>query len=147
MQNHFFTSIVIAFVLLSCKAQQTSVSPSQGEPVTVITTLDSNKWYLTKIHQQEDVITVTTRKAFIRFNEAKGSAGGNGSCNSFGSALLVKGNMISFSNIFSTKMYCDQVQEVENAFLGQLSKVTRYDVKGKSLLLYNGEKLLLEFEE
>ena len=42
-------------------------------------------------------------------------------------------------------MYCEQVQQIENKFLGSLEKVTRYEIKDKSLFLYIDKNLLLEF--
>jgi len=44
-------------------------------------------------------------------------------------------------------MYCEQVQSIENKFLGSLEKVTHYEIKDKSLLLYSDKNLLLEFAE
>jgi heat shock protein HslJ len=85
-------------------------------------------------------------KAFIRFDKEKASAGGNGSCNSFGSTTIVNGNELNFKNIFSTKMYCEQVQAIENKFLGSLEKITRYEIKDKTLKLYNDKELILEFD-
>jgi len=144
MQN-LFISIAIVLAGLSCKAPQTSTS-SLEENQTAVSLIDSVKWRLIKIHMpsgsQPETITVTGAKAFIRFDQVKGSAGGNGSCNSFGSTMKLKGNEISFTNIFSTKMYCDEVQSIENAFLGQLQKIT-----GNNLFLRDGDRVLLEFEK
>lgn len=106
--------------------------------------LYNTKWLLKKIHDSGNNEIVNT-KAFIRFDKEKGSAGGNGSCNSFGSSAIINGNDVSFKNIFSTKMYCEQVQQIENKFLGSLGKVTRFEIKGKSLFLYNDKDQLLEF--
>jgi len=108
------------------------------------TPLYNTKWSLKKIHGNSNEEMVNT-KAFIRFDKEKGSAGGNGSCNSFGSSSTINGNEVSFKNVFSTKMYCEQVQQIENKFLGNLEKVTRYEIKDKSLLLYKDKELLLEF--
>jgi len=108
------------------------------------TPLYNTKWSLKKIHDNSNEEMVNT-KAFIRFDKEKGSAGGNGSCNSFGSSSTINGNEVSFKNVFSTKMYCEQVQQIENKFLGNLEKVTRYEIKDKSLLLYKDKELLLEF--
>ena len=58
---------------------------------------------------------------------------------------LLMATKSSFKNIFSTKMYCEQVQQIENKFLGSLEKVTRYEIKDKSLFLYKDKELLLEF--
>jgi len=102
------------------------------------------KWSLKKIHNNGNEEIVNT-KAFIRFDKEKGSAGGNGSCNSFGSSAAINGNEVSFKNIFSTKMYCEQVQQIESKFLGSLEKAARYEIKDKSLFLYGDKHLLLEF--
>ena len=107
--------------------------------------LYDTKWSLKKIHSETGVDEVVT-KAFIKFNDAKNSAGGNGSCNSFGSTAVVSGNAISIKDIFSTKMYCEGVQQTEDAFFKQLAKVNRFEVKGKALTLYLDKNVLLEFE-
>ena len=121
---------------ISCKSSKETMQSS--------TPLYNTKWVLKKIHNNSNEESVNT-KAFIRFDKEKGSAGGNGSCNNFGSSPTFNGNEVSFKNIFSTKMYCAQVQQIENKFLGSLEKVTRYEIKGKSLFLYKDKELLLEF--
>ena len=108
------------------------------------TPLFDTKWSLKKIHENGNGEVVNT-KAFIRFDKEKNSAGGNGSCNSFGSTASVSGSEVSFKNIFSTKMYCEQVQQVESKYLSHLGKVTRYEIKDKKLLLYADKELMLEF--
>ena len=117
---------------------------SAKETMQSTTPLYNTKWSLKKIHSNGNEEIVNT-KAFIRFDKEKGSAGGNGSCNSFGSTATINGDKVSFKNVFSTKMYCEQIQQVENKFLGSLEKVTRYEIKDKSLLLYSDKILLLEF--
>jgi heat shock protein HslJ len=99
---------------------------------------------LNKIYTEEGVREVNT-KAFIRFDKEKNSAGGNGSCNTFGSTTTINGNEVSFKNIFSTKMYCEGVQSLEDVYLRQLEKVTRFEVVAKKLRLLQDDKLLLEF--
>ena len=107
--------------------------------------LYDTKWSLKKIHTEIGIQDVQT-KAFIKFNEEKKSAGGNGSCNTFGSSIMIHNNQVSFKNIFSTKMYCEDVQQIENIFLNQLGKVNRFEIKNKTLFLYNDKDVLLEFE-
>ncbi|HEV7781543.1 MAG TPA: META domain-containing protein [Chitinophagaceae bacterium] len=108
--------------------------------------LYETKWLLRKIHTENGVEDVNT-KAFIKFDETKKSAGGNGSCNSFGSTVEIKGNEINFMNVFSTKIYCEGVQKTEDAFFRGLEKATRYEIKDKTLLIYNSNDLLLEFTD
>lgn len=123
-------------ITISCK--------SVKETMKTTTPLFDTKWSLKKIYSEGKAETVNT-KAFIRFDKEKGSAGGNGSCNSFGSNATINGSEISLKNIFSTKMFCEQVQQIENKYLGSLGKVSRYEIKDKSLFLYSDKDLLLEF--
>jgi len=136
MKQLYFTCIAIILLIASC----TSAKEIMGQPMPLYNT----RWSLKKVYTNGKEETVNT-KAFIRFDKDKGSAGGNGSCNSFGSTVTINGNNVSFKNIFSTKMYCEQVQQIENKFLSSLEKITRYEIKDKTLLLYGDQYLLLEF--
>jgi len=130
--------VCIGIVLFtgSCKTSK--------ETMKATTPLFDTKWSLKRIYDSGKEETVNT-KAFIRFDKEKGSAGGNGSCNSFGSTTSVNGNEVSFKNIFSTKMYCEQVQLIENKYFGKLGKANRFEIKDKSLTLYQDKEKLLEF--
>ena len=59
--------------------------------------LYDTKWSLDKIHTETGVEEVLT-KAFIKFDREKKSAGGNGSCNTFGSSFTLSDDEISFKN-------------------------------------------------
>jgi len=133
-----FTAICAAIFILTASCVSTKETAMQKKSLYGI------KWSLKKIHSDSGVEDVQT-KAFIKFDEAKQSAGGNGSCNSFGGNSTITRNEISIKNIFSTKMYCEDVQRTEDIFLKQLEKVNRYEIAGTSLSLYQGEKILLEF--
>jgi heat shock protein HslJ len=117
----------------------------KNENSTQTSTLYDTKWKLNKIHIADSVEEVTN-KAFIKFNQSTKSAGGNGGCNVFGSSITVSGNTVSFKDIFSTKMYCEGVQQTEDAFFKQLGKVNRFEIKDKVLLLYKDKSLLLGLE-
>ena len=85
-------------------------------------------------------------EAFIRFDEQKKSAGGNGGCNVFGGELTKTGNRIKISNIISTKMFCDERFRVENKFLASLDRVTNYEIRNGKLFLMVNNRVVLEFE-
>ena len=93
-----------------------------------------------------DTTEVVSKKAFIQFDSANGKVGGNGSCNSFGSALTLDGEKINISKVFSTKMFCEGVQQIEDNFLKQLEKLNRFEINDTVLLLYQDEQMLLEFK-
>ena len=131
-----YFSYAAAILLLSCG--------STKETMQTTTPLYNTRWSLKKIYTGE-VTQVVETKAFMRFDKEKGSAGGNGSCNNFGSTLTINDNEVTFKNIFSTKMYCDSVQQIENGFLKRLGNANRFEIKDKSLFLYRDKEKLLEF--
>lgn len=112
---------------------------------TVKADLYTNKWRLKTIYGQHSAAYIYT-DAFIRFDEANKQAGGNGSCNSFGGSVTISDDQLKFGALFATKMYCEDVQQIEHDFFAALGKVTRFEIKENILLLYQGELLLLEFE-
>ena len=136
MKQLYFICVTLIIFTSSCKSPKEAMQSS--------TALYNTKWSLIKIHGNGNEEIVNT-KAFIRFDNEKGSAGGNGSCNSFGSTASINGNEVSFKNIFSTKMYCDQVQQIENKYFGKLEKVNRFEIKEKELVLYHDQEKLLGF--
>jgi heat shock protein HslJ len=140
-----FFSLTIAFLFFSCAEKIHSMeSASKQTDASVI--LNAHKWYLKKIYKDTDTTEVINKKAFIQLDSANGKVGGNGSCNSFGGALTLDGEKISISKVFSTKMFCEGVQQTEDNFLKQLEKVNRFEIKDTVLLLYQDEQMLLEFE-
>lgn len=104
------------------------------------------KWTLVKLLDNTGKETTVNPGSFIRFNAAKKSAGGNGGCNAFGSTLAVNGHTIHITEMISTKMFCDGIQNAEDAYFKALGRVDRYELKGKELFLYQGEKLVMEFK-
>src|SRR6187399_853331 len=136
MNQLYFICITLVIFASSCKSSKETMRSS--------TPLYNTKWSLKKIHDNGKEEIVNT-KAFIRFDKEKGSAGGNGSCNSFGSSTTINANEVSFKNIFSTKMYCEAVQKIETHFFSRLENANRFGIKEKILSLYHDKELLLEF--
>lgn len=143
----FITAALTATLMSCANSKQATKTEAGKESVVIADSLYGPKWYLTRIHEGNNVREVTARKAFIRFNREQGSAGGNGSCNSFGSTLKANGNTISITDIFSTKMYCEGVQPIEDSFLKQLGITTRFEIRGNTLSLYQNDNLVLEFQK
>jgi len=103
--------------------------------------LSANAWKLIKV----EGAAVNSPKASIRFNTDKKTVGGNGGCNGFGGDFAKKGNEIKITQIISTKMFCDETSDVENKFLGNLERVTKYQISGGKLLLFAAGTIVLEF--
>lgn len=121
-------------VLARVKADE---NQSQNQPNFIGT-----QWKLTRIEGKQ----INNDKAFIRFDDTKSSAGGNGGCNAFGGNFKKNGNQIKISQIISTKMYCENGSDVENKFFAALDRVNEYEIKDGKLFLMSGKSIILEFE-
>jgi heat shock protein HslJ len=136
MTKLVFTTL--ALTLLTSFAPHTGI---QNQP-----SLYNTKWILINHFPAGGHKDLPFKKAFIKFNAEKKSAGGNGGCNAFGGSLLVSGETLSITGISSTLMYCVGVQEYEDSFFSLLQKVNRFEINDKKLFLYRDKSLLLVFE-
>jgi heat shock protein HslJ len=116
---------------------------SQPVPLPAPVTLSGIDWKLTRIENRD---VNSNSKAVIRFDEQNRRVSGNGGCNGFGGNLSVNGSSLRVSQVISTKMFCEQGSDVENRFFNQLERVTRYDLNNGKLQLFNGSRIVLEFE-
>lgn len=105
--------------------------------------IEDKKWTLEAI----DGIPVSkvARTAFVVFDKAKGSAGGNTSCNVFGGTYSASGSTLKISEVISTMRACeeDNRMTIEREFLDGLQKANRYDIQRGKLMLYENKRLLL----
>lgn len=109
------------------------------------TKIGNKKWVLDAIGQ--DPANDLGKRAFIVFDPAKGSAGGDTSCNAFGGNYSVNGQTIKFEHTMSTMRACieDDRMTIERSFLVGLEEANRFEIKAGKLYLYKADKLLLTF--
>lgn len=83
--------------------------------------------------------------AFLVFDGAKGSAGGNSSCNVFGGSYTSSGKTLRITDVVSTMRACieDKRMQIEREFLDGLRETNRYEIQKGRLLLYRNQRLLL----
>lgn len=79
----------------------------------------------------------------IHLNE--GRIMGKNSCNSFSGSLEVDDEMIKFSKLISTKMFCPGSMETQ--FMDALHKVNKWEISGMRLFLKTGEENYLTFKK
>ena len=135
----FFYCLCMAALLNACNTSRNHTDPALETSITGI------NWYLSKIYLPSSNMDISNRKSFIKFDAEKHSTGGNGGCNSFGSSYSLKGNVIAFKGVYSTKMYCEEFQKQEDAFFKQLELADKIELKDSKLYLYRSEAVLLEF--
>jgi len=85
--------------------------------------------------------------AFINFDPAKKSSGGNTGCNVFGGSYTVSGDRITIIDVISTMRACEEGgrMTIERQFLDGLRDANRYLVNGSALTLFRDTEILLTF--
>lgn len=122
------------FLFTACTALQ---------PDSDIPKLGESAWNLIAINQKP---VNFGERAFIKFDEKESKLSGKALCNSFFSEYEMIKQKITFSDIGSTKMYCEGMMDEENQIITNLQKTTRYEVKSDFLYFYSGERLVLTFK-
>lgn len=120
---------MVAFALVSCSK---TFSPA---------TLKESKWVLTSWPGN---VLPADAKATLNFS-TDNKISGKSFCNNYGGSSVINGNAMQFSKLFSTKMACQNLGNVEYKYSTELVKVDAGKVNGNKLYLYNGETLLMVF--
>jgi heat shock protein HslJ len=136
--KHILLLILLSILLPSCKPAEKAGSTAS---------LENTYWKLARMdgkpvmtpENEKEVHIVLTKEGDNR--SLKGFAG----CNSIGGNYSTESNKISFT-VISTKMFCESRMDVENFLLTALNSADQYTVKGETLELYQGYKLLAAFE-
>lgn len=87
-------------------------------------------------------------KPFIEFKTKKKTARIFSGCSEISAKIETNGQAIKFSNFKEGKSLCseDLLKSFSAVFLGRLERITRYEMTGGKLKLYDKDKQLLTFE-
>lgn len=76
----------------------------------------------------------------ITLNIDKDKIGGNGGCNAYGGSFSQTGKTVRFSEIFSTKMWCEGSSPIENKYFDALGKSINFEMDGDELILTDAKR-------
>ena len=125
--SRIFITLIIVLILSACAGTSSK--------------LIDTSWKLTDLNGQKLPAEIQ-----ITLNIKKDQAGGNSACNSYGSDFTQKGDKLSFSQIFSTMMYCEKGMEFETDYFAALGKITTFQLENDQLsLLDESGKVVLIF--
>ncbi|MFN3840742.1 MAG: META domain-containing protein [Cyclobacteriaceae bacterium] len=118
-----------ALLLLSCKAQEVS--------------LRSTAWKLVRIENED--LTTFKEPITLEFSDDQARISGFGGCNRYFGSCRLSGNQITFSQIGSTKMFCQETQHIEDTFFRLLNEADSFEAQGDKLLLRKDGTPTLQF--
>jgi heat shock protein HslJ len=133
--------------LCACAHEATSTAATAPAPARSTAQLLNTYWKLTQLG--ELVITTPSGAREIHFvlhSENQRVAGFSG-CNRMMGSYVLKGDRIKFDQMGGTMMACVPDLELERKFLAMFPQVARWQIKGETLGLLNGDgKTVATFE-
>ena len=131
MKKYLLILFVTVLALTACSAEETSTSLV-------------GSWRLTS-YGAPDALSpaVEGAEAGITFNE-DGTLTGNSGCNGYGGNYTVEGNQITFTEIVSTLIFCDEpLGGQEEAVYQVLTETATYEIEGNTLTITNNDRVLV----
>lgn len=122
MKNFRFliSALVIALVLSACAQQRKAASNQEY----------FNRQWMLKTLRGVNSDLVLQSKGYINLTDITKTTGFAGCNRLFFNAVKGNNHTISFKNIVSTKMYCEQFMPVEQALMNALPQITSYNIEG-----------------
>lgn len=123
----FITIVVIALSLIACDETKKVVDVAGNVQLSGLYRISSvsNK-------------AVSENAPTINFIALEKTIRGNTGCNSFFGNYTIDHSALSFNDISSTEIACEQaIMDVENAFLQALRNTGSYDIENSVLTLYS----------
>ncbi|MDY0905720.1 META domain-containing protein [Pedobacter sp. CFBP9032] len=105
--------------------------------------LTNTKWELIEL---PGLTLPATTKATLFFADSL-KISGKSFCNSYGGKVEVKDQKIALKDIISTRMFCQETDAAERAYVQAINQVTDAKINENELQLLNGDKKLLVFKK
>jgi heat shock protein HslJ len=137
-----FIMMIFVYSMFGCKVQK-NITVNVEVPLSVL----EKEWIAVKIENEEiEQQLKKEQRPTIKLSEGKIS--GYASCNRFHGTYTVKENTIAFEQIAMTKMFCQETNKIENAYLKALSQVQSWEYREEKLYFFNQEKqIIIIFKE
>jgi len=127
LMKYFITIIVIAFLITACNGSKKVMDGTGNVQL-------SGTYRISSISNK----AVSENAPTLNFIELEKSVRGNTGCNDFFGNYTIDHSTLSFNDIGSTEMACEQpIMDIENAFLQALQKTGSYDIENSVLTLYS----------
>lgn len=149
MRNARWLLGLFAVVLaLSCaKSPESGDDPTAS--VSATSALVGPRWRLVELDGQPSIGGGGAREPHLMFSrgDSANRVGGATGCNTMGGTYEADGSRVRFSQLFSTKMACVEEGRMrqETSFLNALESADRYVIRGDTLTLSAGDRVVARF--
>jgi heat shock protein HslJ len=132
VRKKFYLFCLLVLLLSACAAKSSGAAALQGT------------WTLVSYGSLEELTpAVADSNAALAFGD-DGTVSGSGGCNSLGGEYEVTGNEITFGEITSTLMACEEPRMAQESFVTQvLSGTAQFEATDETLTITNNDKVLV----
>ncbi len=99
------------------------------------------KWVLSTLNGAPVQLPEGAERPYLTIDSLRVNVTGFAGCNRVFGTMKVWGDSIAFPGLAATRMYCQETQQVEDAFLDALNKASTYSVKDERLVLLAGKEV------
>jgi len=133
VKKYLLTLLVVCLAISACTAKD------EGSSASLI-----GSWKLTAYGPvNSPTPAVADAEANLTFN-GDGTVTGNSGCNEFGGSYKVEGNQITFDQVTSTLMACDEPRMAQEDVVHKvLTDTATYKIEGNTLTLTNNDLVLV----
>ena len=133
MKNMLFL-LALGITLMASKCNEKNAMDLSAMP-----DLKDTRWVLSSL-AGEAVNLPQGAEAFLMLDPEAKSLTGSGGCNNLFGNLELAGEALSFSNIGSTKKYCDGIMDTEKGFMEAIRGTKKFSFADDGMLNLLGEK-------
>jgi heat shock protein HslJ len=135
-----FPIIVCALAFAACSSSRQQQRTPKND-VADMAALQNKRWVLTRL--PDTSFKARAKDIYLQFQNSTNVVGFAG-CNRVGGTFTAGAKTMSFSNMISTKMYCDNMP-LENRMTRVLAETNAYLLSGETLELLRDDKPLAWF--
>ena len=103
-------------------------------------------WELTMFNGKEIAKNKYLKTPYLTFESKENRLSGNASCNGINGRFFIQNKTLRFSQLATTRMMCVH-ENMEEAFLNELPKITNYKVVNDELQLFSGDELKMKMKK
>lgn len=147
MKLQSISILFLSIILTSCEPTLIQNGNADASKTTLASTpsITDTTWKINLVNLEK--IEGDSKDYFLKLDSSSKQFQAKAGCNQFFGEFEIKNNMISFSKIGSTKMYCFDTMKYEDALLSVLSNSSKIViVDSTKFILLNDDIVIAQFE-
>jgi heat shock protein HslJ len=134
------TCAFLLLILFACKP-----SNKLGDLVGVPKESSLKDTHWVAVDLEGESLRTDIKRPYLILKTQDSMVQGFGGCNMISGKYEASGKKLTFGQLISTRMFCEEAKDLEPRFLKLLSEVTGFSIHEHELTLFAGDKILARF--